>query len=72
MKISQGGGGAGWGDPLDRPAESVLEDVLDEYVSFEAARDAYGVVLTGSLEELDLAIDVAATRELRSSRRNVA
>ena len=29
-------------------------------------------VLTGSLEELDLAIDVAATRELRSSRRNVA
>jgi len=66
------GGGAGWGDPLDRPAESVLEDVLDEYVSFEAARDAYGVVLTGSLEELDLAIDVAATRELRSSRRNVA
>ena len=66
------GGGAGWGNPLDRPAESVLEDVLDEYVSLDAARDAYGVVITGSLEELDLAIDVAATQELRSARRNGA
>lgn len=66
------GGGAGWGDPLDRPAERVLEDVLDEYVSLEAARDAYGVVLTGSLEELDLVLDVEATRELRNSRRNGA
>ena len=50
----------------------MLEDVLDEYVSVEAARDAYGVVLTGTLEELDLAIDVEATRGLRDSRRNGA
>ena len=66
------GGGAGWGDPLNRPAEQVLEDVLDEYVSVAAARDAYGVVLKGTLEEFDLAIDVEATRELRDSRRNGA
>ena len=46
--------------------------MLDEYVSLEAARDAYGVVLTGSLEELDLVLDVEATRELRNSRRNGA
>ena len=31
------------------------EDVLDEYVSIEAARDHYGVVLTGSVEAYDLA-----------------
>ena len=43
------GGGGGWGDPLDRPAERVLDDVLDEYVSVEAARRDYGVVLTGDL-----------------------
>ena len=51
------GGGGGWGDPLDRPAERVLDDVLDEYVSVESARRDYGVVLTGDLWELTLAID---------------
>src|SRR5207245_8909858 len=46
------GGGGGWGDPLARPPEKVLEDVLDEYVSVEGARREYGVVLTRSLEGL--------------------
>jgi len=59
------GGGAGWGDPLERPAVQVLEDVLDEYVSVEAAERDYGVVLRGSLEELDLEVDEDATRERR-------
>ena len=27
------GGGAGWGDPLERDPEAVLEDVLDEYAA---------------------------------------
>ena len=49
------GGGGGWGDPLDRPPAKVLEDVLDEYVSVEGARRDYGVVLTGSLDDLTLA-----------------
>ena len=48
------GGGGGWGDPLDRPAAAVLDDVLDEYVSVEGARRDYGVVLAGSLEDLTL------------------
>ncbi len=38
------GGGGGWGDPLDRDPAAVLEDVWDEYVSIEAARDEYAVV----------------------------
>jgi len=63
------GGGGGWGDPLDRDAEAVLEDVWDEYVSIGAARDQYGVVITGSLAEMTLALDRAATTELRASRR---
>jgi len=63
------GGGGGWGDPLDRDPQAVLDDVLDEYVSEEGARRDYGVVLTGSLEELTLAIDEAATKKLRESRR---
>jgi hypothetical protein len=43
--------------------------VLDEYVSLEGAQRDYGVVLTGSLEALDLAIDWSATEALRAERR---
>jgi len=62
----QHGGGAGFGPALNRDAEAVKEDVLDEYVSLQAARDKYGVILTGTLEEYDLAVDVAATQALRT------
>jgi N-methylhydantoinase B len=63
------GGGGGWGDPLDRDPERVREDVLDEYVSPEAAERDYGVVLLGSVEAYDLRVDLEATRRLRSERR---
>ncbi len=60
------GGGGGWGDPLEREPWRVLDDVWDEYVSIEGARVDYGVVVTGSLEGLDLSIDEAATTALRA------
>jgi len=63
------GGGGGWGSPYDRDPAAVLDDVLDEYVSVEAARREYGVVLSGSLEELTLAVDERATAALRASLR---
>jgi N-methylhydantoinase B len=59
------GGGGGWGNPLEREPEKVLDDVLDEYISIESARRDYGVVLTGTLEELDLVVDEEATIALR-------
>ncbi|HEY5164983.1 MAG TPA: hydantoinase B/oxoprolinase family protein, partial [Acidimicrobiia bacterium] len=62
------GGGGGWGDPLARDPAAVLDDVWDEYVSVDAAREEYGVVVTGSLEAMTLAVDEAATRELRARR----
>ncbi len=61
----QHGGGAGFGPALKRDPEAVKEDVLDEYVSLNAARSKYGVVLTGSLEDYTLAVDHAATDALR-------
>jgi N-methylhydantoinase B len=64
------GGGGGWGDPLDRDPQAVLDDVIDEYVSVEGARRDYGVVLTGSLDDLTLAIDEDATTALRAERRS--
>jgi len=62
----QYGGGAGFESPLLRDPEAVREDVLDEYVSIEAARARYGVVLEGSLEDYDLVVDGDATRSLRA------
>jgi N-methylhydantoinase B len=61
----QHGGGAGFGHALLRDPEAVKEDVLDEYVSIEAARSKYGVVLTGTLENYDLTVDRPATEALR-------
>ena len=66
------GGGGGWGDPLERAPAAVLDDVLDEYVSVEGARRDYGVVLTGSLDDLTLAIDADATTTLRAQMRDAA
>lgn len=62
------GGGGGWGDPFERDPQKVLDDVLDEYVSQEAAERDYGVVLRGSLAELTLEIDWAETEARRARR----
>lgn len=58
-------GGGGHGDPLEREPWRVRDDVVDGYVSREAAERDYGVVLTDRLE-----IDVEATRRLRERRRS--
>lgn len=56
-------GGGGWGSPLDRPADEVLADVLDGFVSPAAALEHYGVVLTAD----GRTIDQAATKERRTT-----
>ena len=63
------GGGGGWGDPLDREPTAVLDDVWDEYVSIEGAFKDYGVVITGSLKEMTLAVDPDATKLEREARK---
>jgi N-methylhydantoinase B len=65
------GGGGGWGDPLERDPSAVLDDVWDEYVSIESAKADYGVVLTGSLADMTLALDEPATTALRASMRTL-
>ena len=54
-------GGGGWGDPLEREPGRVRNDVARKLVSLEAARDAYGVVLSGD----PLVLDARATEGLR-------
>jgi N-methylhydantoinase B len=61
-------GAGGWGHPADRPAERVLRDVRDGYVSLRGAAEIYGVVIAGEpdTDPEGLAIDEAATAELRA------
>ncbi|MEU6414959.1 hydantoinase B/oxoprolinase family protein [Microbispora sp. NPDC046933] len=65
-------GGGGWGSPYDRPAERVAADVRDGKVSFEGAREDYGVVLSVSHEAgtVDkVVVDAEATERLREGLR---
>jgi N-methylhydantoinase B len=63
----QQSGAGGYGDPFERDPAAVLADVLDDYVSVDAAREQYGVVLTGASAELG--VDEAATAALRAGKR---
>jgi N-methylhydantoinase B len=60
-------GGGGFGDPLDRPPDSVRRDVLKGYVSRKAALGDYGVVLSDSGEGIQ--VDTRATAQERKRRR---
>jgi N-methylhydantoinase B len=62
------GGGGGWGNPFERDPEMVRNDVLDGYVTKEAASRDYGVVLTGA----QMTVDAAATEQLRAGMRRAA
>jgi N-methylhydantoinase B len=63
----QQSGAGGYGDPLARDPARVLDDVLDEYVTIEAARADYGVVIVDGGGEP--ALDLDATAALRRARR---
>jgi N-methylhydantoinase B len=62
--IVRTGGGGGWGDPRERDPELVRADVLEDFVSRDAARDKYGVVLRD-----DLTVDKEATQQQRSQQK---
>lgn len=60
-------GAGGYGDPMERPEEAVLEDVIQRKVSIQKAKDDYGVVLIEQDETL--AVDRQATCNLRARAR---
>jgi N-methylhydantoinase B len=62
--------GGGYGDPLERDAARVLHDVLEGWESRGKARDIYGVLFTGEIENDSLAIDVPATQARRADLRS--
>jgi N-methylhydantoinase B len=56
-------GGGGYGDPLERPAGAILDDVVNGRVSPEAAFERYGVVLRPE----GAAVDEPATQARRET-----
>lgn len=64
--VSVNGGGAGYGDPYQRPARLVLADVRDGLLSLEKARHSYGVVI----DPQTWTVDRGETEILRARRRS--
>lgn len=63
--IARTAGGGGYGSPLERPPEKVLQDFIAGKITRSHARQAYGVEIKGKK------IDQTATRQLRSLRKKV-
>lgn len=59
------GGGGGWGKPLDRDPQLVLEDYKNGLISVETAKEKYGVIINSA----DLTVDLEATQKLREEMR---
>jgi N-methylhydantoinase B len=61
--------GGGYGSPLDRPPARVLHDVMEGWESRQKAREIYGVIFSGEIEDETLAVDLAATEAKRKELR---
>ncbi len=61
-------GGGGHGDPLDREAEAVRHDVIEQKMTLPHARGAYGVVIAGSPPQVDAAATDALRKKMRAAR----
>ena len=59
-------GGGGWGDPLEREVDAVLDDVKNGYVSIKGAFTDYGVLIN----EKDYSINIEQTKLIRNERKN--
>src|SRR5262245_38891065 len=59
------GGGGGFGEPFGRDPERVLADVRSGYVSLDAAKNEFGVIIRQNGRCFEL--DVEATKQLRRS-----
>jgi N-methylhydantoinase B len=62
-------GGGGWGDPIERDPQAVLWDVRNEFVSVDAARRDYGVIIDRQAWEVDRAATAKARAEISARRK---
>jgi N-methylhydantoinase B len=66
--VSDSGGGGGVGDPLDREVEKVRSDVINEYISIQAAKDTYGVIIDPESFDVDHEPTKALRAKLKSGK----
>ncbi len=66
--VNCSGGGGGWGNPLRRDQEKVLNDVRNGYISPTSAERDYGVVIDPDT----LTLEAAATEALRNEKKTSA
>jgi len=64
--LIRGGGGGGYGNPLERAIDEVADDVRQGYVSIKAAAELYGVVVDPDT----LVVDRTASEALRGARQS--
>jgi N-methylhydantoinase B len=62
LYVQEAGGGGGYGNPFERPAQKVHEEVKNGIISVEKARELYGVVV----DEKTMTLDEAATAKKRN------
>ena len=60
-------GGGGYGDPLRRDPMAVAEDIRDEKISPDFAKEQFGVILAADGLEVDMAATEDRRRQLRST-----
>ena len=56
-------GAGGWGDPIERNLNMVLNDVRTKKISIKRARETYGV----AIDEATMEVDIGETKKLRTS-----
>jgi N-methylhydantoinase B len=66
--VSHSAGGGGYGPPVERLAEKVLEDVREGWITAVRAHDVYGVVVTAGAD--GYVLDEAATAARRAALGN--
>jgi N-methylhydantoinase B len=64
-------GGGGYGNPYERDVKLVEEDLLDEYISPEAARRDYGVVWDEKLKKVDREATQKLRKKLANKRKDI-
>lgn len=64
-----GGGGGGFGDPLDREPERVVDDVARGLISREAASLRYGVIVGDHADSFDHAATAARRATIKAERK---
>jgi N-methylhydantoinase B len=63
--VAYGPSGGGYGDPIARSPESVLDNVIDGLLSADLAREQYGVIIVGDQ------VDLNGTKAVRAQMREL-